>query len=280
MTRKLLLIFLIFFFALPLYAQKQDIDARLFEWLENNSREELAQRLEKVRVQLPNSPIPLYLEAYLELDGEKAATVYQKVAENFPESHYAEAAMMKLGQYFFIKKSYQRSRFWFDKVVKKFSKSKFIPVASYFSAVCSRILGDKKKAEKTFKKFIKKYPDHLFANDAQRALEQMRSGTDSLVVSPEPIEEVFQLPNTQNRPEDLPFTVQVGAFTDRRNAVRLQEKFSSLQYEVKIVPRIISGKRLFLVHVGAFASDRQAKQYGGFLQERFGVSFRVVKRND
>jgi cell division protein FtsN len=131
-----------------------------------------------------------------------------------------------------------------------------------------------------YQEFIKKYPDHLFANDAQRALEQMRSGTDSLVVSPEPIEEVFQLPNALNQPEDLPFTVQVGAFSDRRNAVRLQEKFSSLQYEVKIVPRIISGKRLFLVHVGAFASDRQAKQYGDFLQERFGVSFRVVKRND
>ncbi|NOZ61098.1 MAG: tetratricopeptide repeat protein [Calditrichaeota bacterium] len=277
---QLLLIFLLFLFTLPLRAQNQDIDERLFEWVENNSREQLKQRLEKIRSQLPDSPIPLYLEAYLETDGEKAAAIYQKVAENFPDSHYAEAAMMKLGEYFFITKSYQRARFWFDKVVKKFSRSKYAPGASYFSAVCSRMLGDKKKAEKTFKKFIKKYPNHFFTKNAQRAVEQMRSGGKEPVISPEPIENIFQKPEAPPQSENRPFTVQVGAFRDQGNAFRIKEKLASLQYSVEIVPRIVSGRKLYLVRVGSFADKQQAENYGNFLQERFDLSFRVVKKND
>ncbi len=275
-----ILLCLCFFLYLQAPAQTQDIDERLFEWLESHSREELIGRLEKVRAQYPNSPIPLYLEAYLELDGNKAAMIYQKIAEQFPDSRYAEAAMMKLGEYFFITKSYQRARFWFDKLVKKFSKSKFEPIARFYSGVCSQILNDKKAAEKSFKKFLKKFPEHRFASAARKCLEMIKSGTGETEIPDEPIEAVIEPPKMTEKFTESIYTVQIGAFSKRENAIKLRERLSSLEYSIRIVPSVRKNVTLYLVRVGDFANKSDAENYGNFLKKKYNLPFRIVKKND
>ena len=93
-----------------LFSQNQYLEDRLLLWLENNSREELLQRIQNLKRSSPDSPTPFYFEALLEEDANKATTVYKKIIQDFPNSTFAEYSILKLSQYYFISESYDVAR--------------------------------------------------------------------------------------------------------------------------------------------------------------------------
>lgn len=258
-------------------SQTQLIDEKLFEWMNEHSRQELEQRLERIKSQYSNSPIPFYLEAYLTEDGERAAEIYQKIIHQFPKSRYSEAAMIKLGQFFFISKSYQRARYWFNKLVKDFPDSKYLALAYFYSGVSSKTLGDEKLAKETLEKFLKKFPDHQFAFYAQRIMSIPLQENPS-PASDEPLEDALKKSNITVPESKKIFSVQIGAFSERKNAIRLKEKYSFLNQPIKIVTNAFGNKILYLVHVGKFASRSEAENFANDLKTNYGLNFRIVEK--
>jgi len=77
------------------------------------------------------------------------------------------------------------------------------------------------------------------------------------------------------RPYDGPYTVQVGAFTDRIKAIRVQDGLRVRHRKAYIVRTEINGKELYRVRVGKFGDEEGARLYAERLSEE-GYSTSVV----
>ena len=81
---------------------------------------------------------------------------------------------------------------------------------------------------------------------------------------------------TADRAAGIAYTIQVGVFGDRANAVRQKDRFTALGYRVRMVGKSVGGERYTAVWVGSFATQEKALQTRRSLEERFGETYRVV----
>ena len=162
MKKNIFYISLFFYFILSNSLLSQTLEDKLIVWMENNSREQLMSRIDKIKLTYTNSAIPIYIEALIEEDANQAKDLYAKIVREFPDSPYAKQSLMKLAQYYFMVESYVSARQLLDNLVDKFPKSKLIPEAEYLAAMCLVATNNSKKAEKEFKNLIKEYPKTKF----------------------------------------------------------------------------------------------------------------------
>ena len=272
-------IILFFYIILPGTLLSQNLEDKLLTWMENNDREELLARLDKIKSSNTNSPTSLYVEAFLETDATHAKNLYEKVIQKFPNSLYAEYSGMKLAQYYFITESYVFARQLVDNIIDKFPQSKFIPEAKYLAALCLVATDNNKKAEKELRRIISNYPDSKFKEYAKDELERLVSykkqeNKPYNIKKPQPyINEKNQL-TTQLKV----YTIQIGAFANKNNAENLKEIFVQKGISTKIRTKNINDKLLHLVWIGDFETIDQAKTFGKMLKDRYNTSFRVVRK--
>jgi len=272
-------IILFFYIILPGTLLSQNLEDKLLTWMENNDREELLARLDKIKSSNTNSPTSLYVEAFLETDATHAKNLYEKVIQKFPNSLYAEYSGMKLAQYYFITESYVFARQLVDNIVDKFPQSKFIPEAKYLAALCLVATDNNKKAEKELRRIISNYPNSKFKEFAKDELERLVSykkqeNKPYNIKKPQPyINEKNQL-TTQLKV----YTIQIGAFANKNNAENLKEIFVQKGISTKIRTKNINDKLLHLVWIGDFETIDQAKTFGKMLKDRYNTSFRVVRK--
>lgn len=74
------------------------------------------------------------------------------------------------------------------------------------------------------------------------------------------------------------YTIQVGVFGDRANAVRLAEQFKESGRKAELVQRTISGQKYTAVWVGRYRSQNEAQDARRRLESLFDESYRVVVR--
>jgi hypothetical protein len=77
---------------------------------------------------------------------------------------------------------------------------------------------------------------------------------------------------------DIAYTVQLGAFRDKKNAQRLRDKYQRRGYTVHFFDRKVAGKRYWVVQVGSFTSLAKAKQLQDKMQNEDQATYRVVVR--
>lgn len=77
---------------------------------------------------------------------------------------------------------------------------------------------------------------------------------------------------------ELRFSLQAGAFGVRTNAVEFQKKLTGLGYTlVSIHEKIVNGKTLYAVRVGAFATRPEAETAGRQLRATHGIDNTIVE---
>lgn len=257
----------------------QDLEKSLLEWIEKHSREELISRLETIRRKYPNSPAPLFLEAYVEQDGDRAVDLYNQIIQRYPNSQFTDDALLKVAQYYYALGSYVSARQYLDNLVDQFPDSPFIPEAKYLAVRCLIATGYYYTAESELKKIIKKYPNSPFkshAKDELAALDDLSKQEKSSLQMSSP------LPNPESQREIMPdkgkYTIQIGAFRDKNNATGLKEHYSQKGYLVTIDSKNVNGGFLYLVWVGEFETEGQAAAFGEVFKNLHGVSFHVVRK--
>ncbi len=63
------------------------------------------------------------------------------------------------------------------------------------------------------------------------------------------------------------FTIQVGAFVEKRNAQRLQEELQKRHKQVRIVLWQSNRQQFYRVRVGSFGTEAEARRYGELLRQ-------------
>ena len=279
MNKYIFYTFIILHFILSVSLYSQKVEDKLIIWLENNSREELMNRLEKLKQTSPNSPAPIYIEAIMENDAEQAILLYKKIIQKFPNSIYAEQSLLKLAQYYFMRESYIQARQLLDNLNDKFPRSKLAPTAKYLAALCLIATNNKLQAEKEIQKYLNEFQDSQFQEIVQDELDRIvnRSRQEknvSKMIAPQRKNQI----NTSLSDKTKIYTVQVGAFGNRENAERHKKLFHEKKYSTNIQTKYVGGRLLYLVWVENFEAIDDAQKFGNMLKNQFDISFRIVRK--
>lgn len=110
---------------------------------------------------------------------------------------------------------------------------------------------------------VEKYP--------RTAFHFMEQKVNESIAEPPPDDEAEKL-------ADVAYTVQLGAFRDKKNAQRLRDKYKRRGYTVHFFDRKVAGKRYWVVQVGSFTSLDKAKKLQDKMQNEDQAVYRVVLR--
>lgn len=81
----------------------------------------------------------------------------------------------------------------------------------------------------------------------------------------------------ESKPEDTPYWVQVGAFSDRKNAERLGGELSKNGFKYKIMEKRTQGKLLNIVRAGGYSDINEAKAALEIISEKMKITGKMVK---
>lgn len=259
---------LILLFSLPIIAQ--DFEAQILKMIEQNQISEIKKNLEVLKSKYPDSPIPYYLEAFIETDGERAVALYKAFLARFTDNQHVPNAKYKIAQYYFARGSYHTALRYLGDIWEKHPDDAIADDAGYLAIRCLIALEKSEQAERLIKRFVDRYSDSVF----KKFIELEKSL----------IEESDQFQQKVSNPSDTPksnrskYAIQVGAFRDRDNAKKQKKTVSEWGYSVEVASRIISNQLYYLVWVGEFETEQQALENGEIFRKRYGLPFRVVQK--
>jgi hypothetical protein len=116
------------------------------------------------------------------------------------------------------------------------------------------------EAEQSFKKLENTYPSSPYVTTGY--LNQQRLNQDNLASR-----------DTQPRAQGEEWAVQIGAFSLKENAVKLQQKLISNGYRSSVYENLLDGKNLlYLVWVGTFDTADEARPLLKELKTKFNIN--------
>ena len=222
-------------------------------------------------------------------DYEAALLDYQKLLARFPTSAYADKAQYQLGKTLFTLNRISKAKAAFQFLIREYQGSTEIPKAILGLADCLhqenkhkealkemlafdqlypksdlkgiaylniaesyRMLGDDNLADTYYQKVITQYPNSFEAEVAQRRILAAKNKTTY-------------------------FSVQLGAFSVKENAVRLHKRLTTKGFkDVYLKTRKKGDKTLNVVFVGKFEKKEQAEKIMEIIKLEERVSPRIV----
>ena len=247
----------------------QNLDSKLQLLIEQNKIKELRVNIESAKKKYPYLHTIYYVEAFIEKDGEKAITQYKKFVERFPESPYVVNAQYKIAQFYFAKGLYRSAELLLYQVINSYPDSPYTDDANYLIIQSLLALETTGKAKKEIKNFKKIYPHSPFKKFADYDLKQIEKQASYQLIKQ----------NSQStKDHGQNHTIQVGAFRNRENAVKQVNIVNTWGYTAEIIKKIIKNDLYYLVWIGEFETYDQALNFGEIFKKKYGLTFRVVKK--
>ena len=205
-----------------------------------------AGRLDEVRRALPGllasrpeDPGVMYLKALTLADGSEAVRIYQDIVENHPRSPWADDALYRIAQFY-------------------------------------QALGLVRTADLKMAQLRREYPDSPFGGGAGPVLAA-RSRDTAAAPARAPVS--GGRPAGATRPATgRPFALQVGAFSSEENAAKIKSRFAGAGYPVEIIRRSRGSRTMYLVWVGRYSSEEEARAQIPRIRQQQNVSPMVVSR--
>lgn len=246
----------------------QDLD-KILRILKDNKLEEIKANLPRLLRRYPNNPTPLYIQAFIEPDGDKAVEFYKKLLRKFPECPYADDAKFRIAQYYFAKGLYITARKHFRELLSSYPDSPYADEAQYLATSCLLATGMNKAARDEFEAFLRTYAQSPLSKLVAEDLKETESSWE---------ESFFTKEKHGGNNSSPQYTIQIGAYTRKSNALVQQKYFLSKGYPVEIGRKEMNGKKFYLVWIGKFESREAALNFGQTFKRKYGLSFHVVKK--
>ena len=120
------------------------------------------------------------------------------------------------------------------------------------------------------------------AEELSRSKAPAATGTPAVTRPPRPSAQTPTDPaagsQTPVRSPARPFALQVGAFSTETNAGKLRSAFAAQGYSVEIIKRARDGRTLYLVWVGRYGTEEEARTHIAEIRKQQSVTPIVVTR--
>jgi len=248
--------------------------------------------LPQLKKKYPENPSLLFLDAMLDEDQNRAIKKYKQVYNLHENSKYADDAVMKIAEFYYVNGSYVKSSEWVKKINLYYSQSQHID-RSLNLYIRTLILTGKEDTAKMFMNtFNKKYPNIELDNqeklDSKEIVidEKEKSKNDKskpkekskILKAVEDIKNTIIEPKHDKRDH---FSIQIGAYGDYGNASKVRDELSSLGFNCRIdvIHLSTKNKDLYAVREGYFRSKEYAKNRQKKIKSRSGHSSIIVDIN-
>jgi cell division protein FtsN len=193
---------------------------------------------------------------------ELALIRFNEIINLFPGSGWADWAQLGRGDYFIAQEDYKQAIAAYNEALEVQPESETIPFALSGLVRCFNQLKDKERALLYYNLLKERYP------------YSVESITD-------PAEELNLNNKSKNQIEaerlaGVRYTIQLGVFGIKENALKLRSKFENEGFSVTIKRKIIAGKEYHVVRVGKFTSYEEALKLKKKLETQTGESYRIV----
>lgn len=227
-------------------------------------REELPELLRKY----PNDPGVLYLQALLTTDGAEAVRQYQKIVDTYPNSVWADDALYKVYKFYYAIGLYRTAELKLDQLRTMYPNSKYIAGSvSSETVVEERTGGAETKEMETAQETA---PPKPAAEPAPSPIAQPPA-----IVTPAPTPAPAGVePVTRTRS----YTLQVGAYSTAANAHRQKSFLDYHNYPADVAKKMSGARELFVVYVGSFAREEDARRTGEELKRSFHIDYIITTR--
>ena len=230
---------------------------------------EVRGKLPELISKYPNNSGVLYLKALTTVDGESAIKQYRSFVDKFPDSPYSDAAVMKIGEYFYSLGLYSQASVKLRFVPMNYPESEHIQRSVDLLVKSYNATGEMDSARFYLSLFKTKYSFLDIDRYNINGVGERKKVSHKILVKEPVVRPVSG---------SGPWVIQVGAFRKYSNAKRLKMNLTQNGYKVMVEEIIANRNRLHVVRVVRDASREDANQVGVELKNKFGLDFRVLKK--
>lgn len=268
MVSRNLILFILLLWAGAAYSQNHHFELQR-ELESSNDVVAVRQKIAQYIAQHRGTLGALYLQALVTDDAQKAVELYKRIRARYAGTREAEEATLRIGQYYFSRGLYVSARKQFLELIDAHPKSDLAGEAMYFAATCLCASGKIESCHTELRDFLAQYPRSRLAKMAREDLKEIGGATNgNRPVTPA---------NLEKRAGN--YTLQVGAFSQANNALKLRDYFSRRSVHADIRKKTVDGRTMYLVWVGSFASKEDARSLGEKLKKEHGKPYRIVAVN-
>ena len=253
-----------------LSAQTTDDEVRSnIQLLDKGEVDQVRKALPDLTAKYQNNAGVIYLEGRLATNGIEAVKFYQSVVDNFPKCEWADDALYRIYQYY-------------------------------------NAMGLKRTAEAKLEQLKTEYPNSPHVNPGKSDAKPVETEETKAAVPPpqaprpeRPVRDTVakaQKPapdirtETAARPVKHPapavkpadsegaYALQVGAFSTSANAEKQKSFFEKRGYRVEVTNKVRAGRSYFLVWVGPFATQEEARRAGKEVRLKYKIDSMIVER--
>jgi len=226
---------------------------------------DLTERFEQSFPQSQMVPEVLWISgcSFLAMDQPDSALVqFDKIIKSFPGSNWAKWVQLGKGDCFFAGENYNQAMAEYQKVFDDYQDSEAFPFALSGLVRCFSQLKDWEKALLYHNLLKEKYPYSI--EPIENIAEEIRSGRKT------------EAKNQTERLVGVKYTIQLGVFAKKENALKLNSRLGKQGYSVVIKSKIISRKKYYVVQLGSFISYEEALKLKKKLESQTDESYRIV----
>lgn len=248
------------FFATILLAQSSNEIKRYLEMVEKGQADSVRPYLPDLVAKYQHDAGVLYLQARVTTNGIEGVKLYQSIVTNFPQSEWADDALYRIYQYYYAMGLYKTAAQKLHQLKKDYPNSPYLTVTT-----------DTKHPETDEPKptFAEELSDTVTMTSSQDVKVTQNSQKDEKTASGEEI---------AVEPSSGKYTLQVGAFSTSANAEKQKSLLESYNQPIEIKSSVRNGRTLYLVLVGSFQSQEEAKNVGKDLKAKYNLQSIVVEK--
>ncbi len=162
----------------------------------------------------------------------------------------------------------------FNTVIEKYPRSRYADASVYRVYSYYFALGLYSTAEKHLEHLKKEYTDSPYIKLAERNIPD--TDEKSEIATQEPVVQS----NEEKSDLQYHFTIQAGAFSNKKNSNALVEQFRTAGYDTQIKEKLVGGTSFDIVYVGKFANENEAREFLKIINDRYKLDGRVVGINN
>ena len=229
----------------------------------------------------------LFLKGLIAKDADEATEYYQNLIRSYPSSQYTQKAVFRLAQMKYAQGLYRTALLLFLKVRDDDHQSAILQESRYWAGLCYMAMKQSDSAVVQLRRVISDYPVREISRIAAQDLKSLgASSSDSEEATNQPsdqtaspAEEIPEVPSepavTSEKPS-ISYTVQVGAYSNLSNADARKQFFEGEGFTVQLSSKTRSGQTLYLVWVGTFSTENEAREFIKSLREKYGTSSTLI----
>jgi tetratricopeptide (TPR) repeat protein len=207
------------------------------------------------------------------LASDKAAPAeksFREMLEDGGERKWEVWANLGLADLCFQRGDYTEAQSRYREILNRHRKSPPYSLALAQFAQCQWELEDPESGERFTKEYLEEFPNGVFAG----SLRDLASAGVIRLAS----EEDRLSPRERARLTSTVYSVQVGAFASKANALGIAQRLKTRGYEVELKTETVNRRRFYKVLVGRFISQERAREVKQTLEAEEGDSFIIVIR--